>query len=127
MTMMKPHRSPSAPGVEELRRHVTGARKGLGRTVGALASRAAHAAAKAQGSARDKDGVARLTAAMRDGAAHPRRLLRGTDRSPLRAGAGRVVRTARTHRTAVMTAAGVLTAAVLARRSRRASVRGAGR
>ncbi|MEU6314492.1 hypothetical protein [Streptomyces sp. NPDC047014] len=123
MTMMKPHRTPAAPTAAELRRHVETARKGLGRTVGKLASKAGDVAAKAQSNAPDKDRLARLTNRMLDRAAHPGRPAWRRNLVPLRTGAGRVARTAKTHRTAVITAASVLTAAVLARRSRRVSVR----
>ncbi|MEU9081952.1 hypothetical protein [Streptomyces sp. NPDC048357] len=68
--------------------------------------------------------AARAAVRLRDTAVHVRHLVEARTPDPVlasaRAGAGRAVTMARTNRTALTTAAGVLAAAVLARTARRA-------
>ncbi|MFF3214451.1 hypothetical protein ACFYYB_27830 [Streptomyces sp. NPDC002886] len=106
----------SVPTAEELRRQVTRTCKELGRTVTALAS-------KAEQSAAFNKQVAQVTDRLRDTAAQVGhqlgQLVDETDLDSVRGKAGRAVNAARSNRTALLTAAGVL-AVLFVRRTRRA-------
>ncbi|MET9852816.1 hypothetical protein ABZY57_07720 [Streptomyces sp. NPDC006450] len=104
------HGITSVPGTRELRRQAGRARKELGRTVEALKSRAGAS-----------EQVHKTAVRLREKAAS--RVGRLVQDKRLDSARGKAVRTAtamRRHPTAVATAAGVMTAALLARRSRRA-------
>ncbi|MFD6892835.1 DUF3618 domain-containing protein [Streptomyces sp. NPDC059957] len=104
------HGNKSVPSARALRRQAARTRKELGRTVEALVSRAG-----ASGRVHETAERLRETAA-----SHVGRLVEDKKLDAARGGAVRAVTTARSHRTALITAAGVLAAALLARRSRRA-------
>ncbi|WP_327308866.1 DUF3618 domain-containing protein [Streptomyces sp. NBC_01298] len=110
MTTTGLHGNKTLPGARTLRRQAVRTRKELGRTVEALVSRAG-SPARVQESA----GRLRKTAA-----SHVGRLVQDGKLDAARGKAVRAATAARSHRTALATAAGVLTAALLARRSRRA-------
>ncbi|MCX5409575.1 DUF3618 domain-containing protein [Streptomyces sp. NBC_00335] len=100
----------SVPGARALRRQAARTRKELGRTVEALVSRAGS-------SSRVHETAERLRGTA---ASHVGRLVEDKNLDSVRGKAVRAATTARSHRTALLTAAGVLAAALLARRSRRA-------
>ncbi|MFF1414458.1 hypothetical protein ACFVX6_32500 [Streptomyces sp. NPDC058289] len=116
MTMAGIRGDTSVPTAQELRRQVTRTCKELGRTVTALAS-------KAEQSAASNKQVAQVTDRLRDTAAQVGHqlghLVDETDLDSVRGKAGRAVTAARSNRTALLTAAGVL-AVLLIRRTRRA-------
>lgn len=110
MTTTGLHGNKSLPSTQALRRQAARTGKERGRTVEALVSRAG-ASARVQETA----GRLRETAA-----SHVGRLVDDEKLGSARGKAVRAVTAARGHRTALATAAGVLAAALLARRSRRA-------
>ncbi|MFE0602403.1 hypothetical protein ACFW2T_13365 [Streptomyces sp. NPDC058892] len=115
MTLVPHANDTSVPTPVELRRHVA-------RATGRLRDTAMHVGRLVE----DRTPGPVLAAAwrtatrVRDTAARSGRLTGHPRRGPVRAKAARAASLARSHRTALATAAGVLTVAVLARRSRRA-------
>ncbi|MER5758771.1 hypothetical protein [Streptomyces sp. NPDC002082] len=116
MTMAGIHGDTTVASVQELRRQATRTCKELGRTVTALAS-------KAEQTAASNKQVAQVTDRLRDTAAQVGHqlghLVDETDLDSVRGKVGRAVNAARSNRTALLTAAGVL-ALLLVRRTRRA-------
>ncbi|MFE9635775.1 hypothetical protein [Streptomyces sp. NPDC006463] len=103
MTITQSHGIKSVPTPAELGRQVAHAREEFGRTVEALVSRTA--AVKEQ---------------VRETASRAGRLAADMDLDSVRGKAGRAVTTARANRTPLIAATGVLAAALLVRRTRRA-------
>ncbi|MFI6001983.1 DUF3618 domain-containing protein [Streptomyces sp. NPDC051366] len=104
------HGTKSVPTAQVLFRQVAHTREALGRTIEALASKADVTARGKDATAAGKGQLAQVTGRLRDTAAHVRRLLEGKTPDP---GA------ARTNRTALIAAAGVLAGVLLVRRTRR--------
>ncbi|MCX4775655.1 hypothetical protein [Streptomyces sp. NBC_01264] len=110
MTTTELHGNKTLPGARALRRQAVRTGKELGRTVEALVSRAG-SSERVQETA----GRLRRTAASQVG-----RLVEDRKLDSARGRAVRAATTVRSHPTALVTAVGVLAAALLARRSRRA-------
>lgn len=110
MTTTGSHGNKSVPSAQALRGRAARTGRELGRTVEALISRAG-------APARVHETAERLR---ETAASHVGRLGQDKKLGSVRGRAVRAATTARSHRTALFTAAGVLAAAVLARRSRRA-------
>ncbi|WP_405497239.1 DUF3618 domain-containing protein [Streptomyces sp. NBC_00096] len=109
MTTTKSHGSTSVRTAQEVRRQFARTREELGRTVGALASRAG-----VTGRAHDR------IAAVRGQVGQVTGRLRGTAPHPVPGRAGRAVATARSNSTALIVAGGALAGVLLLRRSGRA-------
>ncbi|MER7734868.1 hypothetical protein ABTX80_28640 [Streptomyces erythrochromogenes] len=115
MTLIPHANDKSVPAPKELRRQVA-------RATGRLRDTAAHVGRLVEDKTPDpvRAGAFRTATRVRDTAARAGRLTGRGNLDSARARAGRAAKLARSHRTALATAAGVLTAAVIARRSRRA-------
>ncbi|MFJ9550579.1 hypothetical protein [Streptomyces erythrochromogenes] len=115
MTLIPHANDKSVPTPTELRRHVA-------RATGRLRDTAVHVGRLVEDRTPDPvlAGAFRTATRVRDTAARAGRLTGHGSLDSLRVKAGRAATLARSHRTALATAAGVLTAAVIARRSRRA-------
>ncbi|MFF1344331.1 DUF3618 domain-containing protein [Streptomyces sp. NPDC058290] len=105
------HGTKSVPTAQELLRQVAHAREELGGTIEALVSKADVTARGKGATAAVKGQLAQVTGRLRDTAAHVGRLVEGKTPDP---GA------ARTNRTALTVAAGVLAGVLVVRRTRRA-------
>ncbi|MFJ6782909.1 hypothetical protein [Streptomyces yangpuensis] len=115
MTLIPHANDKSVPAPALLRGHVT-------RATGRLRDTAVHVGRLVEDKTPDPvlAGALRTATRVRDTAARAGRLAGHRSFDSVRAGAGRAATLARANRTALTTAAGVLTAAVLARRARRA-------
>ncbi|MFJ1567838.1 hypothetical protein ACIOG8_27085 [Streptomyces erythrochromogenes] len=115
MTLIPHANDKSAPTPAELRRHVA-------RATGRLRDTAVHVGRLVEDKTPDPvlAGAFRTATRLRDAAARAGRLTGHGNLDSVRAKAGRAATLARANRTALATAAGVLTAAVIARRARRA-------
>ncbi|WP_330300727.1 DUF3618 domain-containing protein [Streptomyces sp. NBC_00503] len=121
MTRNGSHGSTSLPTAEELLRQVERTRKELGRTVGALSSKVDAATRAHDGMAGVKGQVGQATARLRITAAHVGRFAadkgKGKGLDSVRDKAVRAA--ARSNRTALIAAAGVLAGVLIVRRARR--------
>ncbi|MGW6710878.1 DUF3618 domain-containing protein, partial [Streptomyces sp. NPDC054956] len=84
MTKTRSHGSTSLPTAQELRRQFARTRTELGRTVEALSSKAGVSGRAHDGMAGVKGQVGRVTARLRDSAAHVRRLAADKDLGSVR-------------------------------------------
>lgn len=124
MTRTGSHGSTSLPTAQELLRQVARTRKELGRTVGALSSKVDAAARTHDGMAGAKGQIGQAAARLRDTAAHVGRFAAGKGKGldSVRDKAVRVA--ARSNRTVLIAAVGVLVGVLIVRRARRGTTTG---
>lgn len=131
MTRTGSHGSTSLPTAQEVRRQVARTRKELGRTVEALSSKVDASARAHDGMAGVKGQAGQAAARLRDAAAHVGRLAadqgkgkgKRKELDSLRGKAVQAAAAARSNRTAVIAAVGVLAGVLIVRRARRGTSR----